>query len=416
MTPAPLFAKLTYHRIIMEPTPKQQAVSLITRSQRILVVPGRPDADSIGSALALLLALKKLNKEIGIVTLDPVHHQLRFLPEIDSIATDLDGGRDFVITLNNVAAEPDKLSYNFDNGQLQIIVTPKSGRYSADQISFSEGQPRYDLIITVDAADLTQTGAVYDAYPTLFREISLINIDHHATNSYFGTVNLVDLTATSTGEILVGLLEAMGVEIDADIATCLLTGIVSDTGSFQHSNTTPKSLTVAAQMVGFGARQQDIIRQLFKTKEYSTLKLWGQVLSNLEYDEAHRLVWATATYTDIQAAQSTKESFTGLIDELMTSVPGAEIVMLITEREPKVVSGSIRTTRGVNAAEIAEAFGGGGHPGAAGIKLLDMTLGEALPLILEKVRAYQSQRLGLAAIPTQPEKPASQAQDFPIEA
>jgi phosphoesterase RecJ-like protein len=404
----------------MEPTPKQQAVTLINRAQRILVVPGRPDADSVGSALALLMALKKLNKEVGVVTLDPVSQQLQFLPEIDQITADLDGGRDFVITVSGVDAEPEKLSYNFENGQLNIVITPKQGQYSAEQVSFAPGQPKYDLVITVDAADPTQTGAVYDAHPTLFRETSLINIDHHATNSYFGTVNLVDLTATSTGEILVGLLEALGVEIDPDIATCLLTGIISDTGSFQHSNTTPKSLTVAAQMVGFGARQQDIIRQLFKTKDYSTLKLWGQVLANLEFDPVHHLVWATATYADIENAKATPESFTGLIDELMTSVPGADVVMLITERTPKVIFGSIRTARGVSSIEVAELLGGGGHAGAAGFKLLDMTLADALPLILSKVRALQATRLGLVTPPVNPpvnpEKPAPVSQDLPVEA
>lgn len=404
----------------MEPTPKQQAVTLISRSQRILVVPGRPDADSIGSALALLISLKKLNKEVGVVTLDPIGGQIQFLPEIEQITSELEGSRDFVITVNGVDAEPENLSYNFDNGQLNIVITPKQGQYSGDQVSFSDGQPKYDLVITVDAADPTQTGAIYDAHPTLFRETSLINIDHHATNSYFGTVNLVDLTATSTGEILVGLLEALGVEIDADVATCLLTGIISDTGSFQHSNTTPKSLTVAAQMVGFGARQQDIIKQLFKTKDYTTLKLWGQVLSNLEHDPTHHLVWATATYRDIEAAGATSESFTGLIDELMTSVPGADIVMLITERTPRTIFGSIRTARGVSATEIAELLGGGGHPGAAGFKLLDMPLEDALPLILGKVRAYQASRLGLVQAPITnpsiPEKPAPESQDSVLRA
>lgn len=401
LTDKELFGKLTC-QIIMEPTPKQQAVSLITRAQRILIAPGRPDGDSIGSALALSIALRKLNKEVGIATLDPVSQQLQFLPEIDTIKPEISGTQDFVITLANADAEPEKLSYTFENGTLNIIVTPKSGRYLAENVTFSQGELKYDLIITTDAADLTQLGIIYDQYPALFKEIPVINIDHHASNSYYGAVNLVDLTATSTGEVLVGLLEAMGVEINPDIATCLLTGIISDTGSFQHSNTTPKSLTVAAQMVGFGARQQDIIRHLFKTKAFSTLKLWGQILTNLQFDPINRLVWATATYADLSATETTPEAFSGLIDELMTSVPGAEIVMLITEREPRVVSGSIRTSRGVSSAEIAERLGGGGHPGAAGFKLMDMSLTEALPLILEKVRSYQATRLsGVTPIPVE---------------
>jgi bifunctional oligoribonuclease and PAP phosphatase NrnA len=398
----------------MEPTPKQQAVSLITRSQRVLVVPGRPDPDSISSALALSMALRKLNKEVGIVTLDPVSQQFQFLPEIDSIKSDITGTQDFVITVANVSAEPEKLSYAFENGMLNIVITPKEGRYLSENVTISEGTLKYDLIITTDAAELTQLGAIYDQYSSLFKEIPIINIDHHSSNSYYGTINLVDLTATSAGEVLVGLFEALGIEIDPDIATCLLTGIISDTGSFQHSNTTPKSLTVAAQMVGFGARQQDIIKHLFKTKAFSTLKLWGHILTNLQFDPINRLVWATATYADLSTNEATAEAFSGLIDELMTSVPGAEIVMLITEREPRVVSGSIRTSRGVNASEIAQRMHGGGHPGAAGFKLMDMTLTEALPIILENVRSYQSTRLG--GITPAPTEPAPEAENIPLGA
>jgi phosphoesterase RecJ-like protein len=191
-----------------------------------------------------------------------------------------------------------------------------------------------------------------------------------------------------------------------------LTGIVSDTGSFQHANTTPKSLTVAAQLVALGAKQQDIIKYLFKTKSYETLKLWGQVLSNLQYVEPLRLVWAGVSHADIGASGATVEGLTGLIDELMTSVPGADVIILLSEREPRVVYGSIRAARGVNAMEVASLLGGGGHPGAAGFKLADMDIQEASRLVLEKVATYQQSR-GSTSSPspqqTMEEKPAPEA-------
>ncbi|HCL47718.1 TPA: hypothetical protein DHW58_01870 [Patescibacteria group bacterium] len=265
---------------------------------------------------------------------------------------------------------------------------------------FTQGQFKYDTVIVLDAADLHQLGLAYDRYPTLFQEIPIINIDHHASNAYFGSVNLVDLTATSTAEILIGLIEALGVNlIDPGVATCLLTGIIADTGSFQNANTTPKSLTVAAQLVGFGAQQQEIIRHLFKTKSLAQLKLWGQVLARIQFDFGTKFAWSTAGLDDLTGSGATKEEFGGLIDELMTSIPGADVVLLLSEREPRVVSGSLRTAKGVDATEIAGLFGGGGHPGAAGFKLLDMTLGEAEPKILEKIREYQKRRLGLEATP-----------------
>ncbi|OGB73587.1 hypothetical protein A3K24_01940 [candidate division Kazan bacterium RIFCSPHIGHO2_01_FULL_44_14] len=393
----------------METTPKQQTVELINRAQRILVVPSRPDGDSVGSALALLQVFKKLNKEVSLGILDPVSQVYQFLPSISEVATDIDGVRDFIITLDSPVAEADKLSYNFEDGKLNIIITPKRGRYQPENVSFVQGQFKYDAIIVLDAADLHQLGQAYDRYPTLFQEVPVINIDHHASNAYFGSVNLVDLTATSTAEILIGLIEALGPNlIDPEIATCLLTGIISDTGSFQNANTTPKSLTVAAQLVGFGARQQEIIKHLFKTKPLSQLKLWGQVLSRIQFDMTTKLAWATVTPEDLISTGASSEEASGLIDELMTSIPGADIVLLLSEKEARVVSGSIRTAKGVDAMEVAGLFGGGGHPGAAGFKLLDMTISEAEPIVLEKVREYQTRRLGGAPLGSQ-EKEALEA-------
>ena len=388
-----------------EITPKQQAVAQIQRAQRILIAPGRPDGDSIGSALGLWLALSQLKKDATIYVVDPIPPSYHFLPQFSSIVSELTGLRDFIITITNPEAEPDKLSYNFANGQLNIVITPKRGNYEAEQVAFSHGGPKYDLVITLDAADLGQLGQIYEQNPNLFSEIPVINIDHHASNSYFGAVNLVDLTATSTGEILVSLIEALGLEIDSDIATCLLTGIISDTGSFQHSNTTPKSLTVAAQMVGFGARQQDIIKHLFKTKSLASLRLWGKILTRLQHRPDLRVVWSQVSLEEITTLQATPEDISGLIDELMTSIPETDLTVLLSERAPNKIYGSIRTARGVDAAAFARLFGGGGHPGAAAFQLTDTPLAEAERQVLAKAELFQSERLKPAPIPT-PSLPA----------
>ncbi len=394
---------------MLETTPKQQVVEMINRAERLLVVPSRPDGDSIGSALALLQVLKKLGKHVSLGVLDPIGRTFKFLPSITEVSADISGARDFIITLDSPSAEADKLSYNFEGGKLNIIITPKRGRYQAADASFTEGPFKYEAIMVLDAADLHMVGQIYDRYPALFHEVPVVNIDHHASNAYFGNVNLVDLTATSTAEILIGVIEALGPNlIDPDIATCLLTGIVADTGSFQNANTTPKSLTVAAQLVGMGARQQEIIRHLFKTKSLPQLKLWGRVLSGIQFDVQHKFAWATCGLNDLTDTGATPDEISGLIDELMTSIPGADIVLLVSEKEAKMISGSVRTAKGVDAADVAARFGGGGHPGAAGFKLLDMTLGEAVPIVSEKIRGYQAERLGLAT-PTDIPKPALEA-------
>jgi len=377
----------------MELTPKQQTVELINKAKRILIAPGRPDGDSLGSAMALHSVFKKLGKQVETVVLDPIAERLMFLPGLDELKRDFKSVQDFVITLNCAKASADKLSYNFAEDKLNIVITPKGGEFSQEDASFSLGKFHYDLVIVLDAADFDQIGKLYEDNPKIFQSVPVINIDHHASNDYFGTVNLVDLTATSTAELLVGLIEALGPSlIDEDVATALLAGIISDTGSFQHSNTTPKSLTIAAQMVGFGARQQEIIKHFFKTKQFSTLKLWGRILSKLQHDAVAKIAWSCISLEDFKEAGANPEHVGGVIDELMTSVPDANTIILLSEREPKTIFGSVRTKKGLDSAEIAKIFGGGGHHGAAGFKLLDVGHLEAEKMVISKIKEYQEKK------------------------
>ncbi|MFH0912395.1 MAG: DHH family phosphoesterase [Patescibacteria group bacterium] len=378
----------------MELTPKQQALELINKSKNILLVTHeRPDGDAMGSLMALYLVLGKLDKKVTAVVLDKLSSKYQFLPKVDALSHQLVALRDFIISIDCARATADRLAYNFQENKLNIVVTPKEGNFQSQDVSFGEGNFQFDLIITLDAADWDQVGKIYADNVKLFQGVPVVNIDHHSSNDYYGTVNLVDLTATATAEILVGLIEALGSTLmDEDVATALLAGIISDTGSFQNGQTTPKSLTIAAQMVGLGGRQQEIIKNLFKTKALTTLKLWGKILAGIKFDAARKLSWGVVPLAYFAETGAETEETSGVIDELMTSVPGADIVVLLSEKEPKSISGSIRTKKGVDAAELASLFGGGGHPGAAGFKLADMEVGAAEDLVITKIREYQEKK------------------------
>ncbi|MDD5606006.1 MAG: DHHA1 domain-containing protein [Patescibacteria group bacterium] len=382
----------------MEATPKQQAIELITQANSILLVPSALDGDSLGSSLGLFRVLKKLGKQIAVISLESPHASYRFLPHIHDLRNSLEGGRDFVITLDNATVETDKLSYNFDNGKLNVIIATKKGQFKPEDVSFTVGSVQYDLIITLDAASLSHLGEIYKKHEELFKETPVINIDHHASNDYFGKVNLVNMTAASTAEILVGLIEALGSNLlDDDVATCLLTAMIADTNSFQNPNTTPKALTVAAQMVGFGARQQEIIKNIYRTKSLGALQLWGRVLARAQSDTEYRLVWTTANLDDLSATGATQQDLSGLIDEFLSSVPDTDVAILISEREPGIIHGSIRTNSDAKADEIAKLFGGGGHPGAAAFKLPKSSLEQAATEIIDNIKTYQAERLNLAS-------------------
>jgi len=156
--------------------------------------------------------------------------------------------------------------------------------------------------------------------------------------------------ASSTTELLLPLLENLAKKedielIDEDIATLLLTGIITDTGSFQNANTTPKAFAKAAKLVSYGARQQEIIQNIYKTKQLSQLKLWGRVLSKIQTDDKYRIVWSAVSQQDFRDTESSEDQTGDIIDELMTNAPGAEVVLLMKEKKTKTISVSVRTTK-----------------------------------------------------------------------
>lgn len=383
----------------MELTPKQQTIELIKAAQKVLVFSHvNPDGDALGSMLALSLVLKKIGKEVTAVTSENLPENLKFLPCADHLSPTFSGTKDFIISVNTSRTRVDKLSYKnvVEDNKLNVIITPVAGVFKPEDVTFSFGTYKYDLIIVLDSPDLERLGNIYDNNSELFYETPVINIDHHAGNDHFGKVNWVDLTATSTSEILVALIESLGRDkslLDADVATALLTGIIVDTGSFQNSNTTPKSFTVAAQLVAAGARQQEIIKWIFKTRALSTLKLWGRVLENVHEENIHNFIWSSVGRNDFAETQANDSATSGVLDELLKTAPGIDFALLLSEKNDGL-HGSFRAARaGVDVAAMARLFGGGGHEAAAAFNIAGESLQSRGNQVIATIRDWQSKKI-----------------------
>ncbi len=405
----------------MEQTPKQQTVELVRNAKRIIVFSHQnPDGDALGSSLALTLALRKLGKEVIVANSDPVPQTFTFLPAYDQVVSELATNGEFVISVDTSSVEIDKLGYKAvpEEKKLNIVIKTTKGMLNQELLSFKSTGASADLIFVLDTNDVDRLGSIYDRYTSLFYETPIVNIDHHPGNDYFGKVNWIDLTATSTAEILVSLLESLSTLakpadpaaktpslIDADVATLLLTGITTDTGSFQNTNTTPKSFTVAAQLVAAGARQQEIVQHIYKTKSLSTLKLWGKILSGVQYDPTNRFLWSTVSANDFTSFGASENETTGVIDELLKAVPNIDFALLLSEKHQGLYASLRGVNKLVSVAQIAELFGGGGHEMAAAFRIPNGSLGENEAQILDKIRAFQGARLAqqpAAAVPGQP--------------
>lgn len=383
----------------MTGTAQKQVLDLIKRSKKVLILPSSPpDGDSLGSAVALYMVLKKLDKEVTVVCKDSIPEVFHFLPNAKVIGDKMLASNDFVITIDTRKAKIDRVKSETEGDKVNIVIIPKEGNFSEEDISFNKGKIDYDLIITVDCAELTQLGELYENNVELFHQIPVINIDHHISNTHFGKVNYVDIMASSTTELLLPVIEEMAKEegkdlIDEDVATLLLTGIITDTGSFQNANTTPRSFASSAELIAYGARQQEIIQHIYKTKQLTQLKLWGRILSKIQVDKDNRMVWSTVSQQDFKDTESHEDQIGDVIDELMTNAPGAEIIILIKERADGEISVSMRTTTpALDASAIAETFGGGGHARASGFRIKDMSLRDAEYKIIEEVKRLQKSR------------------------
>jgi len=272
-----------------------------------------PDADTLGAALALGLSLRPLGIEVHLACQDPVPAELRFLPSADEIQPRM---------------------------------------YSGEEV-----------IVTVDISDQPRIGKLYDE--RVFSTVPVLVIDHHITNTRFGTWNWVaDVPATS--EMVLEMLEARGVPISQDIATCLLAGIIGDTQCFMTSNTAPSSLKAAARLQALGANLQEIAATVLNRRPASALAVWREAFNNV-YQEGGILI--TTLSNQFLRSVGADDSSTNGLSSWLAGLDGVLIAAVLREGDDGSVDVSMRSVPTINLAEAAKNLGGGGHPQAAGCVL-----------------------------------------------
>ncbi|PIR53636.1 hypothetical protein COU76_00070 [Candidatus Peregrinibacteria bacterium CG10_big_fil_rev_8_21_14_0_10_49_10] len=351
------------------------ATKAIADNQRLLIIPhANVDPDGLGSALACYLLFQALGKDVTVVCPDTLPESLRFLPGFSNLTEDLQEAQQFVITINlKDGVEVDKLRYAVEDHKVNIIVVPKKGKVQPQDISLGDGGKPYDLIVAVDTADLPLFGSLYAEHVDLFTGVPVLNIDHHISNTRYGQLQLIDPTAASATEVLYSwFTQNPGWRelLTEDIATLLLTGLITDTRSFQNPNTTPRSLEIAAELLDFGARQQEIIQNIYKTKPLSTLKIWGRALNRIQMDAKAGIVWSLVSRDDLAEMGATSKETHGILDELISTIPNADVHVLFTELEEGGLKASMRSSSAIDVSALAgQTYGGGGHPQAAGFRV-----------------------------------------------
>jgi phosphoesterase RecJ-like protein len=264
----------------------------------------------------------------------------------------------------------------------------------ADRVLTMPTTARPDVAVAVECSTVDRAGAFAQA---LAHAKTLINIDHHVSNTGYGHLVYQDPTAAAAGEQMTRVIQALGVSIDRDIAECLLTAVITDTGVFHYANTTARALRLAADLVDAGAAVSPIVERVYETPTAGGLRLRGAALANLRLSADGRIAWTTVTPEMLASTGARSEETAGIVG-LLRQIRGVQIALLF-EVLPQGVRVGIRSRDGARSNVIAEAFGVGGHPVAAGFtgtgtldQVVAATLAEAEKELRQAVPPSMSSR------------------------
>jgi phosphoesterase RecJ-like protein len=292
-----------------------QVVELIESKHRFAITSHvRPDGDGLGSSLGLYWLLRALGKEPEVIMRDPVPHAYRALP-----------------------------------GASEIRITPAVDK-------------PYDAVFVIECSDVDRPGL-----KDLEKQV-VVNIDHHSTSAHFGTTNWIDATASAVGEMIYNLCKAMGVRVTKEIAECVYTALITDTGSFHYSNTTERTFKVASELIRAGVKPAKLAQAVFSSYPWSKIQLLAEVMASVKRDPSGKVAWMRQSLEMQERANATEEDGEGFVNYPLTCGE-VEAVAMLKETAPGIYRTSLRSKGDINVARIAEKFGGGGHRNAAGCTL-----------------------------------------------
>jgi bifunctional oligoribonuclease and PAP phosphatase NrnA len=305
----------------LDSVPRAAADAIAAARHALIACHENPDADTLGAALGVAAIVEHHGGRATLISTDPVPPIYSFLEGMDRFVPDPDDAGD------------------------------------------------YDLLVVCDCGALDRLGDVLQRHQALFDRLPRVLVDHHASNTDGGPRDWVDPSAAATCELVTLLAAELDVPLDAGggaMAAALMAGIVMDTSTFAHPNSTPRTLAVSAALVAAGAPLSDISRRLYRSKPDAQLRLFGRVLDRLEVTDRGRVIHSSLSDADLEATGTLSAHSEGLID-LLAQSETAEVAILFKEAGPEATRVSVRTKPGgVDATVLTGAFGGGGHARAAG--------------------------------------------------
>lgn len=307
----------------------------IKRAEKIVLNCHRsPDPDSVSSALAMYLFLKKQNKNVEIVCPDEIPENCKFLPSIE------------------VIEKTDFEKFNFTD---------------------------FDLFISLDSSQLVQATGLSEI---TLGSCKIIVIDHHPNNAHYGSINLVDPAKVSNTEVLYKLFRDLDFEITKDIATCLFTGLITDSQDFMSGRETPETFLILADVLSKGADTKKTILQIFQSYEIEDVNLIGDFIKKMKIDKNYGFCWTAVGYKKRYRHLDLGEIKSTAVELFGRAIKGTKFGLTIVEMSDGTTRVSFRTRDGFDVSKIARLLGGDGHKEASAARISNVNFKEATKIIL----------------------------------
>lgn len=317
---------------------------LIAPARHILLIAHvSPDGDAIGSLLGIGGLLRDRGKQVALACEDPAPESVAWLPGASEIARRANGS--------------------------------------------------FDLIISLDCSDRDRLGSVYD---DRFTSLPLLNIDHHVTNTRFGTLNWVDPSCAATAQMVFYLARALGWQVTEPVAVCLLAGLVTDTRSFRTANVDAAALRVALRLVEAGASLSHVARQSVDQQPLARVRLFAEAVNNLCLEDG--ILWTSVTQA-MRRRWAVSDNGTSGLSNSLAGVREAQVVIVFTERDNGTIDVGLRSAPGYDVSWVAARLGGGGHPQASGCTLTGALEQVQRQVLAEVRRSMDKQRAALLSQP-----------------
>ena len=309
---------------ILEEIKKANSIVILTHEN--------PDGDAIGSSLAVYMGLKAINKDVELI-----------VPELPRV-------------------------FNF---------LP-----CANEIRKEGSRENYDLAIALDCASMK----MLNGWAHYFENAkSKVVIDHHGTNTMYGDHNFVNPDSPACAQVLITIFKTFDMEITNDVGTCLLTGIITDTGGFQYQSTTPETFEFASELLKSGVNVSDIYKRVMETKTRANFELRKRTLDRMEFFEDGKIAFTYITMKDLEDTNAEPGDHEGIVNE-GRAIEGVEVSIFLRETD-KGFKASLRSNDYVNVSDVCMFFGGGGHLRAAGCTI-DKPLDQAKERIINQVKMH----------------------------